>query len=166
MFRFLSGIPHRLKNILSHFKKHLTQPQYNNLCRTQLALMSAGKKEHDITCLNELFIDKKDQSTLNRFITNPKYNHKTILNQAKDLLLQEANKQPFIPTQPNIEHRSIDDTVCKKYSPNTEMTCYNHSSTMGNILSHNYVTSVYHNDQIKIPDNIKLYGNKKSLQNA
>jgi len=72
MFRFLSGIPHRLKNILSHFKKHLTKPQHNNLCRTQLAIINADKKEHDITSLNELYIDKKDQSTLNRFITNPK----------------------------------------------------------------------------------------------
>jgi hypothetical protein len=35
---------------------------------------------------------------------------------------------------------------------------------MGNILSHDYVTSVYHNDQIKIPDNIKLYGNKKRCE--
>ncbi|MCL2288000.1 MAG: hypothetical protein FWC33_02300, partial [Candidatus Bathyarchaeota archaeon] len=111
MFRFLSGIPRRLKNILSHFKKHLTKPQYNNLCRTQLALMSAAKKEHDITSLNDLFINKKDQSSLNRFITNPKHNHKNILNQAKTLLLQEATKQHFIPTQPNTEHRSIDDTV-------------------------------------------------------
>ncbi|MCL2135157.1 MAG: hypothetical protein FWH37_06345 [Candidatus Bathyarchaeota archaeon] len=42
-----------------------------------------------------------------------------------------------------------------------KMACYNHSSTMGNILSHDYVTSVYRNDQIKISGNIKLYGSKK-----
>ena len=142
MFRFLSGIPRRLKNILSHFKKHLTKPQYNNFCRTELAIISAGKKEHDITSLNSLFIDKKDQSTLNRFITNPKWTTKTLLNQAKTLLLQEATKQHYVSLQPNIEHRSIDDTVCRKYSTQTEMTCYIYSSTMGNILSHDYVTSV------------------------
>jgi len=45
------------------------------------------------------------------------------------------------------------------------MTCYNYSSTQGKILSHDYyVTSVYHNDQIKIPDNIKLYGSKKKCE--
>ncbi|WP_343379369.1 transposase [Candidatus Bathycorpusculum sp.] len=58
----------------------------------------------------------------------------------------------------------MDDTVCRKYSPNTEMACYNYSSTQGKILSHDYVTSVYHNDQIKIPDNIKLYGSKKKCE--
>ncbi|MDR2699902.1 MAG: hypothetical protein LBC12_03710 [Nitrososphaerota archaeon] len=61
MFRFLSGIPRRLKNTLSHFKKHLTKPQYNNLCRTELAIISTGKKEHNITSLNELIINKKPQ---------------------------------------------------------------------------------------------------------
>lgn len=35
---------------------------------------------------------------------------------------------------------------------------------MGNILSHDYVTSIYHNDQVKIPDNIKLYGSKKKCE--
>jgi len=60
--------------------------------------MNAAKKEHDITSLNELFIDRKDQSSLNRFITNPKWTTKTLLNQAKTLLLQEATKQHFIPT--------------------------------------------------------------------
>ena len=151
MFRFLSGIPRRLKNIFSHFKKHLTKPQYNNFCRTELAIISAAKKEHDITSLNSLFTERKNQSSLNRFITNQKWTTKTILTQAKELLLQEATKQQYIPLQPNVEHRSIDDTVCRKYSKNTEMTSYNYSSTMGNILSHNYVTSVYHNDQIKFP---------------
>jgi hypothetical protein len=126
--------------------------------------MSAAKKEHNITNLNSLFIDKKHQNTINRFFTNPKHNQKNLLTHTKTLLLQETDKQQFIPLQPNIEHRSIDDIVCRKYSKNTEMTCYNHSSTMGNILSHNYVTSVYHNEQVKISDNIKLCGSKKGCE--
>jgi len=166
MFKFLSGIPKRLKNILSHFKQYFTKPQFNNFCRTELALINAGKKEHDITSLNELFTDKKHQSTLNRFFTNPKWKHQNLLQEAKTLLLQETNKHhPQLPSPtPNTEHRSIDDTVCRKYSKNTEMACYNYSSTQGKILSHDYVTSVYHNDQIKIPDNIKLYGSKKKCE--
>jgi hypothetical protein len=168
MFRFLSGVPKRLKNIFSHFKQYFTKPQYNNFCRTELALIAASKKEHDITSLNELFIDRNNQSTLNRFFTNPKWNHQNLLPHAKNLLLQETNKQQpslQIPSlTPNTEHRSIDDTVCRKYSTNTQMTCINYSSTMGKVLSHDYVTSVYHNDQIKIPDNIKLYGSKTKCE--
>jgi len=44
------------------------------------------------------------------------------------------------------------------------MTYYNYSSTTGKVLSHDYVTSVYYNDQIKISDNIKLYGSKKKRE--
>jgi len=168
MFKFLTGIPRRLKNIFSHFKQYFTKPQYNNFCKTEIALITAAKKEHNIQSLNNLFIDKKHQSTQNRFLTNPKWKHQTLLTHAKTLLLQETNKhqpqQQFPSPTPNTEHRSIDDTVCRKYSPNTEMACYNHSTTQGNILSHDYVTSVYHNDQIKIPDNIKLYGNKTKCE--
>jgi len=72
MFRFLSGIPSRLKNIFSHFKQYFTKPQFNNFCRTELAPINANKKEHDITSLNNLLINKKDQNTLNQLLTNPK----------------------------------------------------------------------------------------------
>jgi hypothetical protein len=101
MFRFLSGVPKRLKNIFSHFKRYFTKPQYNNFCRTELALIAASKKEHDITSLNELFIDRKNQSAQNRFFTNPKWNHQNLLPHAKNLLLQETNKQTTTITTTN-----------------------------------------------------------------
>lgn len=36
--------------------------------------MPAAKGEHDIKSINELFIDKKDQSNLNRFLTKSQWN--------------------------------------------------------------------------------------------
>lgn len=49
----------------------------------------------------------------------------------------------------------------KNQSSQTEMSCYNHFSTMGTVLSHNYVTSLYFNDEFAVSDGLKLYGNKK-----
>jgi len=46
------------------------------------------------------------------------------------------------PLNESMKYKVIDDTVCRKYSPRTEMDCYNHSSTMGTVLSHDYVTSL------------------------
>ena len=63
-----------------------------------------------------------------------------------------------------IEYQLIDDSVCKKYSPQTEMVCYNHSSTMGTVLSHDYVTSLYVNNKIAVSDGLKLYGNEKKCK--
>jgi hypothetical protein len=155
MFGFIAGVPRRIKNLFSKFKKYFTKPQFQNFCRTELGFMVAGNGEHNVKSVNELFIDRKNQSSLNRFITDPKWNIKAVTNQAKTMLLSEA----IIGS--SFEYKIIDDTVCRKYSQNTEMVCYNHSSTMGTVLSHDYVTSLYVNNGLAVPDGIKLYGNEK-----
>jgi hypothetical protein len=164
MFRILASVPGRLKNLFSYFKPYFTKPQFDNFCRAEMGLIGAGKKEHDIVSMNKLFMDRKDQSSLNRFFTNAKWALKGIADVAKEIFLGEAAKQPPAAAFESVEHRSVDDTVCRKYSSKTEMACYNYSSTMGRVLSHDFVTSIYQNGQTKIPDNIKLYGSKKKCQ--
>lgn len=115
MFGFIAEIPSRVKHLFSKFKKHLTKPQYDNFCRTQLGMMIAGHKEHDIKSINELFIDQKDQSSLNRFMTQPKWNIQSVVNQGKELLLNESELNP------EVEYQLIDDSVCKKYGQQTQM---------------------------------------------
>jgi hypothetical protein len=61
--------------------------------------MVVDKKEHDFKSINELLIDKKDQSSLNRFITQPKYNIQTIHSKAKELPLNESELNPEIEYQ-------------------------------------------------------------------
>jgi hypothetical protein len=155
MFGFIGGFPRRLKHLLSKIKKHFTKPQYNNFCRATMGIMTAGKKEHDVKSINEQFIDRKDQSSLNRFITQSDWNTQEVTKAGQTLLLCEAKLNP------TVEHKVIDDTVCRKYSPKTEMACYNHSSTMGTVLSHDYVTALYVNNDLAFGDGLKLYGNKK-----
>ncbi|MFZ0511097.1 MAG: hypothetical protein WAM14_05790, partial [Candidatus Nitrosopolaris sp.] len=59
----------------------------------------------------------------------------------------------------------IDDSVCKKYGTHSEMVCYNHSTTLGTVLSHDYVTAFYLSGDIYIPSSIiLLYGNKKRCE--
>jgi hypothetical protein len=158
MFGFIGGIPTRFKHILSKFRRFFTKPQYENFCRTELGLIAAGKKEHDIESINELFIDPKDQSSINRFMTAPKWSIQEVAKQGQALLLSESH------TDDSIEYKIIDDTVCRKYSSKTQMTCYNHSSLLGTVLSHDYVTGLYVNSGMAMPDGLKLYGNKKKCQ--
>ena len=147
-----------MKNLFSKFKKHFSKPQYENFCRAQLGIIVAGKGEHNVKNINELYVNRKDQSALNRFITQPKWNIHAIVNQGKELLLSESNLSS------EIEYQLIDDTVCRKYSDQTEMVCYNHSSTMGTILSHDYVTSLYFNNGTAVSDGLKLYGNERKCK--
>jgi len=155
MFGFIGGIPTRLKHVFSKFKRFFTKPQYENFCRTELGLIAAGKKEHDIQSINELFIDPKDQSSVNRFMTAPKWSIEKVTTQSQTLLLSESQ------IGDSIEYKVIDDTVCRKYSSKTQMTCYNHSSQLGTVLSHDYVTGLYVNNGMIMPDGLKLYGNEK-----
>jgi hypothetical protein len=158
MFGFIGGIPTRLKHIFSKFKRFLTKPQYKNFCRTELGLIAAGKKEHDIKSINELFIDKKDQSSLNRFFTQPQWDILAVANQGRELFLSEQQLDS------QVEYQLFDDSVVKKYSQKTEMTCYNHSTTMGTVLSHDYVTSVYVNNGCAVTEGTRLYGNEKKCR--
>jgi hypothetical protein len=158
MFGFIAGIPGRLKNLFSKLRKHFSKPQYENFCRTELGMMVAGEGEHDIKSINELFTDRKDQSSLNRFITESHWDFQAVVNAGRDLLLNEAKLNSYV------EYKLFDDSVCRKYSQRTEMVCYNHSSTMGTVLSHDYVTSLYVNNGVAVSDGLKLYGNEKKCQ--
>ena len=158
MFGFIGGIPTRLKHVFSKFRRFFTKPQYENFCRTELGLIAAGKKEHDVESINELFIDKKDQSNLNRFMTTPKWDIKEVVKQGQTLLISESQMGT------SMEYKLVDDTVCRKYSMKTQMTCYNHSSLLGTVLSHDYVTGLYVNNTAALPDGLKLYGNEKKCK--
>lgn len=81
-----------------------------------------------------------------------------MVNAGRDLLLNETELNS------DVEYKLFDDSVCRKYSQRAEMVCYNHSSTMGIVLSHDYVTSLYVNNGVAVSDGLKLYGNKKKCQ--
>ena len=162
MFGFLSGIPSRVRHLLSRFRRYFTRPQYENFCRIMLGLIVAGEKEHDVKSINELFLARKDQSSMNRFFTESKWNVEQVVREGKTLLLNENDDETTSSSQLSlVEYKIIDDIVCRKYGPGAEMVCYNHSSTMGTVLSHDYVTSLYVSGDVSVPDGLKLYGNEK-----
>jgi hypothetical protein len=158
MFGFIGGIPTRLRHIFSKFKRFFTKPQYENFCRAELGLIAAGKKEHDVKSINELFVHRKDQSSLNRFFTQSRWDIQAVADEGKNILLAEEQLRS------EVEYKLLDDSVVKKYSLQTEMTCYNHSSTMGTVLSHDYVTSLYVNNGVSVVDGLRLYGNEKKCR--
>ena len=90
-----------------------------------------------------------------------------MVREGNELLISEEEQEEDEPgrSNTNVEYKILDDTVCRKYSPRTEMVCYNHSSTMGTILSHDYVTSLYvNNNSPAIQDGLKLYGSEKKCK--
>src|SRR5712691_6001448 len=93
MFGFLSAVPSRVRHLLSRFRRYFTRPQYDNFCRVMLGLIVAGEKEHNVKSVNELFIDEreKDQSSMNRFFTESKWDVEQVVSEGKIMLLGENN---------------------------------------------------------------------------
>src|SRR5712692_880648 len=125
MFAFVSEIPSRVRNVFSRFRRFFTRPQYDNFCRAVLGMIVAGKKEHDVKSINELFIDRKDQSSLNRFFTESRWSAEDFVREGNELLISEEEEGEELGWSTTIEYKILDDTVCRKYSPRTELVCYN-----------------------------------------
>jgi hypothetical protein len=156
VFGFIAEIPRRVRNLLSRFRRFFTGPQYENFCRTVMGLITAGEGEHDVKSINELFVERKDQSSMNRFFTESKWDVEQVVSEGKTLFLSENEASGQL-----LEYKILDDIVCRKYGSGAEMVCYNHSSTMGTVLSHDYVTSLYVSGDVSVPDGLKLYGSEK-----
>ena len=81
MFGFLSGVPSRVRHLHSGFRRCFTRPQFDNFCRVMLGLMVAGENQHDVKSVNELFVEGKDQSSLNRFFTEPSWDVEQVVSE-------------------------------------------------------------------------------------
>jgi Transposase DDE domain len=77
---------------------------------------------------------------------------------------QAAVKLTDFLTDCYLELLIIDDTVCKKYGTESEMVCYNHSTVLGTVLSHDYVTGFYLCGDVCLPSSTRLYGNPKKCK--
>jgi hypothetical protein len=116
-------------------------------------------KEHDVKSIRDAISETKCQSSINRFFTSPSWSLDNIMKRAEDVVFSNLRHDD------NLEFVVIDDSVCKKYGTHSEMVCYNHSTTLGTVLSHDYVTAFYLSGDIHIPSSIiLLYGNKKRCE--
>jgi hypothetical protein len=98
--------------------------------------------------------ETKCQSSINRFFTSPSWNLDDVMKCAQEIMFSTLGRD-------NLEFLIIDDTVCKKYGMQSEMVCYNHSTMLGTVLSHDYVTGLYLCGDICLPSSARLYGNPK-----
>jgi hypothetical protein len=98
--------------------------------------MPAYKGEKYASKISDSFIPRKDQSSLNRFITDPKWDYKALnkrrLKLVEDELDLRRSKGSCYPI--------LDDTNVERYSG--EGVGYHHDSRHGIIKGHNYVTEV------------------------
>lgn len=152
-------LPERLGHILGKFRDVLSKSQFKNFQSVMFGLIVSHCKEHDVKSIRDAISETKCQSSINRFFTSPSWSLDNIMKRAEDIVFSNLRHDD------NLEFVAIDDSVCKKYGTHSEMVCYNHSTTLGTVLSHNYVTAFYLSGDIHIPSSIiLLYGNKKRCE--
>jgi Transposase DDE domain len=119
-------------------------------------LIMSGCKEHDVKSMRDAVGETKCQSSINRFFTSPSWNLDNVMKCAQEIIFSIAQHDD------NLEFLIIDDTVCKKYGTQSDMVCYNHSTVLGTVLSHDYVTGFYLCGDVCLPSSsARLYGNPK-----
>jgi hypothetical protein len=143
-------VPSPLKGLLRNFAPILSKPQQDNLARIVVGFM-AHEGERYVANVSDSFVPHKDQSSLNRFVTDAKWDYHE-LNERRIALVEDelglrGSKEEctFI----------IDDTNVERYGG--EGVGYHHDSKHGLIRGHNYVTSVCVSEGATYPIDLRLY---------
>lgn len=141
--------PKVLVNNLKYFKKALTKPQYSNLKKYTTGLIVSENKT--IQEINKCFVDPKNQSSLNRFITQPKWSSDDV----NKLRLEIFEKK--VGTKKS-GFNVIDDTLAHKTGTKMEGVGYHYDTQIGKpALGHNILTTHYIDEQCGIPLNSIVY---------
>ena len=81
-------VPSPLKGLLRNFAPMLSKPQQDNLARTVVGLI-ASEGEKNVKGISDTFIPHKDQSNLNRFITDAKWDNRELNKRRIELVEDE-----------------------------------------------------------------------------
>jgi hypothetical protein len=140
---------------LEQFKPIFTKPQHRNFSTYILGLIaSEGRK--NIDAINRLYVDHRDQSTLNRFLTESPWSVTRLEERRLSLArmglpVEEGSTGSLI----------IDDTINRKTGKHMEDAGYHYSSVEGkSVWSHDLVTSHYVNGETEYPVSLRLYVKK------
>jgi hypothetical protein len=146
-----------MEELLEEFKPCFSKPQFRNFSTYTIGLIACeGKKNVD--AINRCFLDAKDQSSLNRFLTNSPWNLQRFeqkrLHLARTRLpVAEGSTGYFI----------IDDTVNRKTGKHMEEAGYHYDSAEGKaVWGHDLVTTHYVNGETEYPVRLDLYVKKET----
>jgi hypothetical protein len=144
-----------MKQLLKEFKPVFNKPQHRHFSTYITGLIAIeGKK--NIKNINNAFTEHRDQSTLNRFITEPSWS----LQRLEEKRLELAMKG--LPVKPGSTGTLIiDDTITKKTGKKMEYIGYHYDHTEGKtVMGHNLVTCHYVNGDSEYPVGLRLYVKK------
>ena len=147
-----------LTGLLEEFRPCFSKPQFRNFSTYTLGLIACeGKK--NIDTINRCFLNAKDQSSLNRFLTQSPWN----LQKLEDKRLSMSRCLPV--DEGSTGYLLVDDTINRKTGKHMEEAGYHFDSAQGKaVWGHDIVTTHYVNGETEYPVRLSLYVKKKTCQ--
>jgi SRSO17 transposase len=155
----ISPVTDVLEELLEQYRPCFSKPQFENFSTYTVGLVTCeGKK--NIQAINRTFIDKKDQSSLNRFLTQSPWNLQSVQN--KRLATATEKLQDC---RESVGYVLLDDTINQKTGKHMQGVGYHYDAKIGKaVLGHDLVTTHYVNGDAEYPINLSLYIKKEICQ--
>ena len=146
--------PQIVTNNLSWYASEFrTREQQKHFCEYVTGLIAGDKAT--VAAINQLFLNKNDQSSLNRFLTEAKWDE-TVVNQRR--LGYELVRLHRRPVSAAAGRLVLDDTLAHHTHCSMDGLAYLRDHTIGrNVWAHDVVTSYYVNRSDQFPVDFRLY---------
>jgi len=148
-----------MEGLLEHFRPCFSTPQFRNFSTYILDLV-ACEGRRNVENMNRCFVEARDQSTLNRFLTASPWHLPSL--EARRLKLAGEN----LPIhEGSTGYLIIDDTINEKTGSHMEETGYHYDSSKGKpVWGHSLVTTHYVNGEADYPVRLGLYVKKETCE--
>ncbi|MDI6902627.1 MAG: transposase [Methanocellales archaeon] len=145
--------PHNITKFLGAYRSMFSKPQYAHFERYVLGLIASEKGGSNITDINDLYVDRCHQSSLNRFLTRSPWD------------VEEVNKTRLRVLQHGRRTRSrrngyliLDDVLISKTGRCMSGVGLIFSKSEGrSVLGHNFVSTHYSDERGQYPVDLRMY---------
>ena len=146
--------PNIVVDNLANFASVFTsEEQQKHFCEYVTGLIAGDKAT--ITAINALFLNKNDQSALNKFITQAEWDEQELNRRRIQLELARLQRRPVSATAGRL---ILDDTLAHHTHCSMDALAYLRDHRLGhNVWAHNVVTSYYVNRSDQFPLDLRLY---------
>jgi hypothetical protein len=148
-----------MEELLEQYRPCFSKPQFENFSTYTVGLITCeGKK--NIQAINQTFMDAKNQSSLNRFLTKSSWNLESVQNKRLSLANEKLHG-----SKGSTGYVLLDDTINKKTGKHMEDAGYHYDSKEGKaVWGHDIVTTHYVNCDIEYPLRLSLYVKKETCE--
>ena len=130
-----------------------TREQQKHFCEYVTGLIAGDKAT--IAAINALFLNKNDQSALNRFLTQARWDEEAVNRRRVAYELARLGRRPVSAEAGRL---ILDDTLAHHTRCSMEALAYLRDHSIGrNVWAHNVMTSYYVNRSDQFPVDFRLY---------